>query len=45
MNQNVDYTPKNDFIFKEIFSEEEILKDFLESLLGEKIDKYDKIDV
>lgn len=37
MKGKQDLTPKNDFIFKEIFSEEEILKDFLESLLQEKI--------
>ena len=39
MNKQFDDTPKNDFIFKEIFSDEEILKDFLEALLNEKIER------
>ena len=37
MKEQVDETPKNDIMFKEIFSDEEILKDFLEALLNEKI--------
>ena len=37
MNKEIDKSPKNDFLFKEIFTEEEILKDFLESVLEEKI--------
>ena len=37
MREQVDETPKNDIMFKEIFSDEEILKDFLEALLNEKI--------
>lgn len=43
MKKKIDKTPKNDFIFKEIFTEEYILKDFLESILEEKINKI-KID-
>ena len=39
MNKEIDKSPKNDFLFKEIFTEEEILKDFLESVLEEKINK------
>ena len=39
MNKEVDKSPKNDFLFKEIFTEEDILKDFLESVLEEKINK------
>ena len=38
MKEQVDETPKNDIMFKEIFSDEEILKDFLEALLNEKIE-------
>ena len=41
LNKQVDETPKNDIMFKEIFSEKEILKDFLEALLNEKIEKLD----
>ena len=41
LNKQVDETPKNDIMFKEIFSDEEILKDFLEALLNEKIEKLD----
>ena len=41
LNKQVDETPKNDIMFKEIFSDEEILKDFLEALLNEKIEKID----
>ena len=41
LSKQVDETPKNDIMFKEIFSDEEILKDFLESLLNEKIEKID----
>ena len=37
MKKQADETPKNDIMFKEIFSDEEILKDFLEALLNEKI--------
>ena len=39
LSKQVDETPKNDIMFKEIFSDEEILKDFLEALLNEKIEK------
>ena len=39
MKQKVDETPKNDIMFKEIFSDEEILKDFLEALLNDKIER------
>ncbi len=35
--KNIDKSPKNDIIFKEIFSDKEILRDFLKSLLNEKI--------
>ena len=38
MNKKLDNSPKNDFMFKEIFSDEEILKDFLEAVLNEKIE-------
>ena len=31
LNKQVDETPKNDIMFKEIFSEKEILKDFFGS--------------
>ena len=41
LSKQVDETPKNDIMFKEIFSDEEILKDFLEALLNEKIEKID----
>ena len=41
LSKKVDETPKNDIMFKEIFSEKEILKDFLEALLNEKIEKID----
>lgn len=41
LNKQMDETPKNDIMFKEIFSDEEILKDFLEALLNEKIEKID----
>ena len=41
MKKQVDETPKNDIMFKEIFSDEEILKDFLEALLNEKIENID----
>ena len=41
LSKQVDETPKNDIMFKEIFSNEEILKDFLEALLNEKIEKID----
>ena len=41
MSQKIDESPKNDIMFKEIFSDEEILKDFLEALLNEKIENID----
>ena len=41
MSQKIDESPKNDIMFKEIFSDEEILKDFLEALLNEKIEHID----